>query len=70
MEKISKKEADQEAIKIFDEWARETKKVIDKAKKDGKYIYGLDTNREIYVEVDEKYKKKIKELAERIDWNR
>lgn len=70
MEKISKKEADQEAIKIFDEWARETEKVIDKAKKDGKYIYGLDTNREIYVEVDEKYKKKIKELAERIDWNR
>lgn len=70
MEKISKKEADQEAIKLFDERNKKADEIIAKAEEEGRWLPGLDSNNYLFKELDDEYKKKIKELAERIDWNR
>ena len=64
---MTKAEADEKYIAIIDEWLKERETIIEKAVKDGIYIDGLDTNRELFKELTEKYKKKIGELWLQID---
>lgn len=65
--KMNKQEADIEAKKIFQETSKKIDEIIAQAKKDGIWQMGLDSNRELFEELDRETKKKLKTLASMID---
>jgi hypothetical protein len=46
--------------KIAKERNDKAHKIKEKAIKEGTYVWGLDTNKELYREIDEEYKRKLK----------
>ncbi len=64
---MNKQEAYIEAKKIFQESAKKSDEIIRQAKKDGIWQMGLDSNRELFEELDRETKKKLEKLASMID---
>ena len=64
---MNKQQADIEARKIFQERNEKANEIIRQAKKDGIWQMGLDSNRELFKELDRETKKKLEKLASMID---
>ena len=64
---MTKKEADEKAKKIFEELNQTHDEIIEQAKKEGIWKCGLDSNRELFVQVDNEAKEKLRELSSQIE---
>lgn len=64
---MTKKEADEEARKIIAKRNRKAERIIKKAKDDGIWKPGLDTNQELLRDLDKKIWNELQELANSID---
>lgn len=64
---MNRKQANEEAQKIIDECIKKHDEITKKAKEQGLWKCGLDTNRELFKEVDKEYFAKLQELAKQID---
>ena len=64
---MNKKQANEEAQKIIDACIKERDEIIRKAKEQGLWKSGLDTNRDLLKENHDKYFAKLQELAKQID---
>ena len=63
---MNKEQAYNEAQKIFKQWADETEEISSKAKKEGIWKMGLDTNRELFKECDKKYIQMLEDLKNKL----
>lgn len=63
---MTKEQAQAEYLKLLNDKLKEEEEIIANAKKDGKWKAGLDSNRELFKELNEKYNVKIKKLKEMI----
>lgn len=64
---MTKKEADRKAEIIFKELNKKCEEIIKQAKKDGIWKSGLDSNKELFSEVENEAKEKLRELSSQID---
>ena len=64
---MTKKEADKEARKIIAKRNRKAERIIKKAKDDGIWEPGLDTNQELLRDLDKEIWDELQELANSID---
>ena len=64
---MTKKEADKKAEIIFKELNKKCEESIKQAKKDGIWKSGLDSNKELFSEVENEAKEKLRELSSQID---
>ena len=64
---MTKKEADRKAEIIFKELHKKCEEIIKQAKKDGIWKSGLDSNKELFSEVENEAKEKLRELSSQID---
>lgn len=64
---MTKKEADKKAEIIFKELNKKCEEIIKQAKKDGIWKSGLDSNKELFSEVENEAKEKLRELSSQID---
>lgn len=64
---MNKAQADIEAKKIFEERNRKADEIMKKAKEDGTWQMGLDSNNGLFKELDKETKEKLKVLASMID---
>lgn len=64
---MTKKEADKKAEIIFKELNQKCEEIIKQAKKDGIWKSGLDSNKELFSEVENEAKEKLRELSSQID---
>lgn len=64
---MTREQAEQEYRKLLKERQDEADRIIAQAKAEGKWIGGLDSNRELFKGISEKYYKRIKELQASID---
>lgn len=64
---MTKEEANQIAKEIYKEWSKQVEEITQKAKRDGIWEKGLDSNRRLFKELDEKTKDKLRTLADMID---
>lgn len=64
---MNKQEADIEAKKIFQETSKKIDEIIRQAEKDGILQGGLDSNQELFEELNRETKKKLEKLASMID---
>lgn len=64
---MTKEQADKEAEKIFKEANKKYDEAERKAKAEGRWLPGLDSNRAIYEPIDREAKEKLRLLAEMID---
>ena len=64
---MTKKEADEEARKIIAKRNRKAERIIQKAKDDGIWKPGLDTNQELLRDLDKETWNELQELASSID---
>ena len=64
---MTKKEADRKAEIIFKELNKKCEEIIKQAKKDGIWKSGLDSNKELFFEVENEAKEKLRELSSQID---
>ena len=65
--KMNKKQADIEAHKIFQERNRKAEEIVKQAKKEGKWKMGLDSNKDLFADLDKETKKRLELLASMID---
>lgn len=64
---MNKKQADIEAKKIFQERNKKADEIIKKAKEEGTWKNGLDSNNGLFVDLDRETKEKLKLLSSMID---
>ena len=64
---MNKVQADIEARKIFEESNKKADEIIKKAKEDGTWQAGLDSNKKLFADLDNETKEKLKLLASKID---
>lgn len=64
---MNKKEAEKEYIKILKKYVDDNNKIIEKAKKDGTWKPGLDSNRELFTKSREEFMKKVELLKSMVD---
>ena len=64
---MNKAQADIEARKIFEESNKKADEIIKKAKEDGTWQDGLDSNKKLFADLDNETKEKLKLLASKID---
>ena len=64
---MTREQAEIEYRKLLNELVEEKEKIYEKAKADGLLKPGLDTNRDLYEEINKKYQAKIKALRESVD---
>lgn len=64
---MNKQQADTEARKIFQERNRKADEIVKKAKEDGTWKMGLDSNNSLFEDLDRETKEKLKVLASMID---
>lgn len=64
---MNKKQADIEASKIFQERNKKAEEIIKKAKKEGKWKMGLDSNKNLFADLDRETKEKLNLLASMVD---
>ena len=67
MEKISKEKAKEMFIQIIEEMGKEEDEIIAKAKEEGRWLPGLDSNNHLFKDVKKKYWKKVEELAKKVE---
>lgn len=61
---MNKKQIQEEYLNLINEKVDEENKIIADAKKTGIWKAGLDSNKELFAEIDEKYARRIAELKE------
>lgn len=64
---MTKEQAQKEYEKIIRETNDKCEEIIKKAKADGTWLPGLDSNNYLFKEVNDEAKEKIKELAAMVD---
>ncbi len=64
---MNKKQADIEARKIFQEHNKKADEIVKKAKAEGTWKMGLDSNNGLFKDLDRETKEKIRLLKEMID---
>ena len=65
---MTKAEANEVGKKIFEEYCAEQDRIIREAKDDGRWIEsGLDSNRELFEELNQKTKERLAKLNAMID---
>ena len=64
---MTKAEANIEAKKIFEESIKESEKITQRAKENGAWQKGVDSNKVLFEELHKKTKQKLRELASKID---
>lgn len=64
---MTRAQIEEEYRKLLKDWREEEAQIIAKAKEDGIWVGGLDSNRELFVETKQKYMKKIQELKDSVD---
>ena len=64
---VNKKQTYEEFIRIIEERNEKSEKIIKKAKQDGIWNEGLDSNRPLFEKLDKETNKKIEELKKMID---
>lgn len=64
---MTREQANQEAAKLFKELSIQHDEIMKQAKKKGTWKQGLDSNRELFVEVDNEAKEKLRLLKSMID---
>lgn len=64
---MNKEQAKEEYIKIIKEANKKNDAIIKKAKEEGKWKAGLDSNKSLFKEVDNEAKRKIELLLSMID---
>lgn len=64
---MTREEADAEAKKLFAEARRKEEEVTAKAKSDGTWVPGLDTNRELFEPINKELFEKLQKLAAMIE---
>lgn len=65
--RMNKKQADIEAKKIFQESVKKAEEIEKKAKENGTWKMGLDSNNELFEDLHKETKEKLKLLASMID---
>lgn len=63
---MNKEQAKEEYIKIIKEVNKKQDAIIKKAKEDGKWMAGLDSNKSLFKEINEKAKLELAELESQI----
>ena len=63
---MTKEQIQDEYIKTLRDWNEEVDRIIKDAKENGNWEPGLDSNQELFAEVDRKYKDKIELLKKQI----
>lgn len=64
---MTREQAESEYRKLLREWNDEEQRIMDEAKAAGILKPGLDSNRELFMETSEKFRKKIQELKDSLD---
>ena len=64
---MTKKEADEKAKMIFEDLNKKCEEIIKQAKKDGIWKRGLDSNKELFFEVENEAKEKLRKLSLQIN---
>lgn len=64
---MTKKEADEKAKMIFEDLNKKCEEIIKQAKKDGIWKSGLDSNKELFFEVENEAKEKLRKLSLQIN---
>ena len=64
---MTREQADKEAQKIFQEVTRKCDAITEQAKKDGTWKPGLDSNNDLFKQVHDEAKEKLRILASMID---
>ena len=65
--RMTKKEADEKAKMIFEDLNKKCEEIIKQAKKDGVWKSGLDSNKELFFEVENEAKEKLRKLSLQIN---
>ena len=63
---MNKKQADAEAKKIFQEHNKKANEIEQRAKEAGTWKQGLDSNKDLFVDLEKETKEKLKILASKI----
>lgn len=64
---MDRQQAEQEYRNLLAEWNKEEDEIAEQAKREGIWKPGLDSNRELFKNTADKYKKKIQELKDSLD---
>lgn len=64
---MTREQIEQEYRKLLKEQLEEREKIIKKAKEAGTLNPGLDSNRELFKDASDKFKKRIQELKDSLD---
>lgn len=64
---MTRKQIEQEYRKLLKEQLEEREKIIKKAKEAGILKPGLDSNRELFKDASDKFKRRIQELKDSLD---
>ncbi len=64
---MDRQQAEQEYRNLLAEWTKEEDEIVEQAKREGIWKPGLDSNRELFKDIADKYKKKIQELKDSLD---
>ena len=64
---MNKKQADLEARKIFQEHNKKADEIVKKAKAEGTWKMGLDSNNVLFKELDIETKEKLRQLKDKIN---
>ena len=64
---MTKKEADEKAKMIFEDLNKKCEEIINQAKNDGIWKSGLDSNKELFFEVENEAKEKLRKLSLQIN---
>ena len=62
---MNREQAQKEYLELLNKKLDEEEKIIESAKRKGVWREGLDSNRELFAELDAEYAKKIEELKAR-----
>lgn len=64
---MTRQQAELEYRKLLTEWNKEKSEIMDRAKREGIWKPGLDSNGELFKDIADKYKRKLQELRDSID---
>lgn len=64
---MTKEQAQEEFIKLLKQKVKEEDRIIEEAKENGLWKQGLDSNNELFIELNNKYNKKIELLKSLIE---
>lgn len=65
--KMNKEQIQAEYLKLLSKRCDEADEIVKKAKENGTWMPGLDSNRDLFLELDKQFKIKIEELKNKLD---